>query len=790
MTPYIGTVAQATTTVSGSPPPTTTTITGLTNGTTYTFTVSANNAVGPGPASSASNPVTPDVATVPGPPTSVSAAAGSGSATVSWSAPPNGGSPITSYTVTPYVGTVAQAPAMLSGSPPPTTTTITGLTNGTTYTFTVSAANAVGPGPASSASNPVTPTAIAYPDLLMTIPTNSISIVHPTSTTRVLDYTHVTWNAGAGPWELRPNYNASTRIATMSQALYTATGPGQWAYVSSVPVVIPMAYDAALSKYTFPLGAFGLYSVATNGGVGNLVSASPKTQFCMTEDVYVGGVPNPSAVDGYPAINCASPTGILGLSVGWGDKYDYQDPGQAIDLTSVPDGTYWLRAQADPYHYLVESNLSNNLTDTKLTISGNTVTVISQTNPDSTPPSITVTNPASGSTVSGTVVLQSAVGGPAPVVSVQYILDGSPIGSPVTSAPSYFFNWNTAGVSLGSHLLSAQATDSNGFIRTALGVPVTVVAGGAATASAPAPMVVFANLFDTQTVTGTTPVAVSSAYSAAVSSVQLLLDGQPLGPALTSAPLAYPWDTTGTVSGPHQLSAQAIDSRGNLSTVDSITVTVANPAPPMVCFIVSANHSAHGRGAVTVTGIHTGATGELMLAFVGSDGPESGSQTMTVSGAGLKWTLVQRANKSRGDAEIWQAYARDILTSGWVTATPKVPGFDASLTVIAMQGTGGVGASAAGNAKRGAPHVALTTTGANSMVFAVGNDWSSATARKPGFDQVLLNQWLDKTMGETFWSQNTALPNLPSGSRVTINDTAPTNDQWNLVAVEVLGDDG
>src|SRR5262249_10122481 len=95
---------------------------------------------------------------VPGAPTGVTATAGNGSATVSWTAPSNnGGSTITKYTVTPFIGSTAQTPVTVTGSPPATSTTVSGLTNGTNYTFTVTATNATGTSPASSPSTPLTP---------------------------------------------------------------------------------------------------------------------------------------------------------------------------------------------------------------------------------------------------------------------------------------------------------------------------------------------------------------------------------------------------------------------------------------------------------------------------------------------------------------------------------------------------------------------------------------------------------------------------------------------------------
>jgi Domain of unknown function (DUF4082)/Fibronectin type III domain len=158
VTPYIGTTAQTALAVqvTGSPLPTNTTVTGLTAGTSYTFKVTATNGSGTSAASAASNAVTPTALTVPGVPTGVTAVAKTGAAVVSWTAPSNtGGTAISSYTVTPYIGATAQSPTVSSGSG--TSVRIGGLTNGTAYTFKVKATNSVGTGADSTASAAVTP---------------------------------------------------------------------------------------------------------------------------------------------------------------------------------------------------------------------------------------------------------------------------------------------------------------------------------------------------------------------------------------------------------------------------------------------------------------------------------------------------------------------------------------------------------------------------------------------------------------------------------------------------------
>jgi len=122
---------------------TATTVKNLSNGTTYSFKVTAVNKAGEGPASGAASATPAAAVTKPGVPNGLTASPGNGQVTLSWKTPgSNGGAGISGYEI--YRGT---SPGGESGTPvnaslvAGTSYTVTGLTNATTYYFTVAAVN-------------------------------------------------------------------------------------------------------------------------------------------------------------------------------------------------------------------------------------------------------------------------------------------------------------------------------------------------------------------------------------------------------------------------------------------------------------------------------------------------------------------------------------------------------------------------------------------------------------------------------------------------------------------------
>ena len=206
--------------------------------------------------------------TAPDPPTNASAVPGDRSATVSWSAPADdGGSPITGYTVT---STPGGKTASTTGA---TSATVAGLTNGTSYTFKVTATNAIGTSVASAPSNAVVPTgsgatyvALTPSRLLDSRVGNGLSGKFSANTPRSFQ---VTGRGGVPANAVGVTGNFTVTNQTVAGAAFL--GPNSTPNPSTSTLNFPLA-DTRANGVTLALGAGGTLSAT-------YIAASGSTDF-------------------------------------------------------------------------------------------------------------------------------------------------------------------------------------------------------------------------------------------------------------------------------------------------------------------------------------------------------------------------------------------------------------------------------------------------------------------------------------------------------------------------------
>lgn len=253
------------------------------------------------------------------------------------------------------------------------------------------------------------------------------------------------------------------------------------------------------------------------------------------------------------------------------------------------------------------------------------VTVNNSPAPDTTPPVVAITAPASGSTVSGASVLVSAnATDNTGVVGVQFKLDGVNLQAEDTTSP-YSIVWNTtAGVGNGAHTLTAVARDAAANSTTSN--PVTITVNNVVPDTQP-PTVSVTSPTNGSTLIGTVTLTASASDDVGVVGVRFIVDGADFGGEDISAPFALDWNTAGVVDGSHTVSARARDAAGNSTTATSVSVTTSNTAP------VITNVSA---GSITTSG----ATITWSTAIASTSRVEYGTTTAYGSTSALDNTLV------------------------------------------------------------------------------------------------------------------------------------------------------
>jgi hypothetical protein len=335
------------------------TVSGLTNGTIYTFSVTASNANGTGSASPSSNSVINAAATAPGAPTSVAGTAGDAQASLSWTAPAsNGGAAISGYRVqvaTSAGGVYADA----AGTCAPATTgistavicTATGLTNGTAYFFKVAAINSVGTGSYSTASSGVTPVAAT------TVPGAPTSVGGTAGDSQAsVSWTAPASNGGAAISGYR------VQVSTSAGGVY-ADAAGTCAFATTGTSTALTCTATGLTNgtaYFFKVAAInsvgtGSYSTASSGvtpvaaavnGVCGVVAA---TAFTPTAGLCTQGTPPGAATAGSPwtwtctgsgvghtDASCSAPNQSTATNTGTGRATVAATNGWVIDTANSP----------------------------------------------------------------------------------------------------------------------------------------------------------------------------------------------------------------------------------------------------------------------------------------------------------------------------------------------------------------------------------------------------------------------------------------------------------------------
>jgi hypothetical protein len=540
-------------------------------------------------------------------------------------------------------------------------------------------------------------------------------------------------------------------------------------------------YSASWNTLSASNGSHTLTAVARDAA-GNTTTSSSVT-VTVTNDTAAPTVSVTSPAGGSSVADTVLVTASASDDIGVvGVQFKLDGANLGAEVTAAPYQVSW--------NTTLGANGSHTVTAVARDAAGNSTTSaavsVTVNNVDGVAPTVSITAPAGGSTVLGAVTVTANAADNIAVVGVQFKLDGVNLGAEDTAAP-YSVAWNTLAGTNGSHTLTAVARDGAGNTATAADVTVTV------NNDLTAPTVSVGAPADGAAVSGSAvTVTASASDNVGVVGVQFLLDGAALGAEVTAAPYTMAWNTLPVSNGAHTLSARARDAAGNTTTSATVSVTVSNvvSSSPIVDVQKSKLQETKTKNPA-VTGVTTTQPNELLLAFISTDQIGTAITVQSIAGGSLTWTLVKRQNEQNGTSEIWRAFAPTQLSNVTITATLS-QSVTSLMTVVSfsnvdttgVNGANAIGAIGGQSKPAGAPVATLTTTRANSLVFGVGNDYDGATARTVGAGQSMIAQSLS-SVGDTYWVQRLDGSVATVGTIVTINDTAPTANRFNLAIVEI-----
>ena len=350
----------------------------------------------------------------------------------------------------------------------------------------------------------------------------------------------------------------------------------------------PIKYDKQITMSSFGFGAPALVDLDQDGRADVIVSSDTTYNSSFAVNAYksdgtkVAGFPKPTMDNGAFSTNSVAVADFDNdglLEVAWMDfnnqlyMWDVSAPGNAV----AP----WPMFQHDAAH-----------------------TARAVITPETVAPSASISSPANGSLVAGTVNIGVQASDNLGVTTVELYKDSALIGT-LTSSP-YNFSWNSLTVTDGSYSFTSKAYDAAGNVGTSAPVVLTVDnTAPASSMTAPGNGAVVSGV--------SVAITANASDSSGIQKVEFYRDGGVLMGTDTAAPYSVTWSLSGVSNDTHSLYVVATDMVGNSLSSPSISVVVDN-APPSVAVTTPVNGAKVG-GTINVAANATDNVGISKVQF-------------------------------------------------------------------------------------------------------------------------------------------------------------------------------
>ncbi len=389
-------------------------------------------------------------------------------------------------------------------------------------------------------------------------------------------------------------------------------------------------------------GTHYYFKVESRDAAGNLAVSTPENTFTTatldtTPPTVTLTAPMPGAtVSGITAVS-ANASDNVGV-----DHVDFIKNGAIIgadatapysinwDTTTTANGTYGMTAKA----YDASGNFTSS---SAITVIVNNVVVPP---PDTTPPTVSITSPTAGTTLTGTVTLSANANDNVGVTKVSFFYNGILIDTDTTGSPGFAIAWNTTTMPNVPVTLTAKAYDAAGNIGTSSSVAVTILN------DTTPPAVTWGAPVTGSTLTGTVTMGALATDNTSITRVEFYR-GTTLLCTDTTSPYNCSWDTTTVSNGTYSFNAKGYDQVGNVGVSASVSLVVSNSSSDVTAPVVIINTPTAGammpnHGNATITASATDASGiaSIKIFIDGGTTPKKTCTSVTTCSY-TQWNLSQ-----------------------------------------------------------------------------------------------------------------------------------------------------